>query len=226
MNRLMTTNDTASHVTSVSLFHSAYFPVQEGKDGMRLLIKMNAWQSERLTITNGNLIVVNRGVSINWQNEDHQSPRGGMQHRLYLVRVTQCGGSSTICIPGTESGWKRTCFCFLYPTLFFNTLAFRRDTLCFLGGVFLGGGGVTPSSSPFSVGGLARMQLSEPIVEFEAFRGYGALMTCAERLVTPYGCASFNERCWHCVPCWYCCINKTCPLLMQMLKAIFAVLSG
>lgn len=64
---------------------------------------MNLWQSETLTVTNGNLMVVNRGFSINWQNEAHQSHRGGVLHRQYPVRVTHCGGSSMTFVSGTES---------------------------------------------------------------------------------------------------------------------------
>lgn len=64
---------------------------------------MNFWQSETLTVTNGNLMVVNRGFSINWQNETHQSHWGGTLHRQYPVRVTHRGGSSMTCVSGTES---------------------------------------------------------------------------------------------------------------------------
>lgn len=48
-------------------------------------------------------MVVNRGFSINWQNEAHQSHRGRMLHRQYPVRVTHCGGSSMMRVSGTES---------------------------------------------------------------------------------------------------------------------------
>lgn len=48
-------------------------------------------------------MVVNRGFSINWQNEAHQSHRGGMLHRQSPVRVTHCGESSVTCVSGTES---------------------------------------------------------------------------------------------------------------------------
>lgn len=48
-------------------------------------------------------MVVNRGFSINWQNEAHQSHRGGVLHRQYPVRVTHCGGSSMTFVSGTES---------------------------------------------------------------------------------------------------------------------------
>lgn len=69
----------------------------------RSVIKMNLWQSETLTVTNCNLMVVNRGFASNWQNEAHQSHRRGMLHRQYPVRVTHCWGSSMTRVSGTES---------------------------------------------------------------------------------------------------------------------------
>lgn len=57
-------------------------------------------------------MVVNRGFSINWQNEAHQSHRGGMLHRQYPVGVTHCGGSSMTCVSGTESCRAGTVFSF------------------------------------------------------------------------------------------------------------------
>lgn len=93
----------------------------------RSLIKMNPWQSETLTDTNGNLMVVNRGFSINWQNEAHQSHRGGNAAQKVS---THCGGSSRKCVSGTESCREGTASLSLSrATLFLTTCGSQQTSL-------------------------------------------------------------------------------------------------
>lgn len=65
----------------------------------RSLITMSLWQSETLTVTNSNLMLVNRGFSINWQNEAHQSLRGEWCRDSVLSEdpaVTRVSGTNTL----------------------------------------------------------------------------------------------------------------------------------
>lgn len=140
---------------------------------------MNPRQSETLTDTNGNLMVVNRGFSINWQNEAHQSHRGGNAAQKVS---THCGGSSRKCVSGTESCREGTASLSLSQLCFSPHVALSRhrsdlfwQALFFLVAFQIGIGW-------HSLPVRAKTELSKHRW-IPAFRGYSLLLTCAERLV-------------------------------------------
>lgn len=137
-------------------------------------------------------MAVNRGFSINWQNETHQSHRGGMLHRKYPVRITHCGGSSRKSVSGTESCRERSVLPPL-PSLSVSTCGSQSTSLQLIltGFVFprrvWNGDWLAFSASQRETDVSKQCWIS-------AFGGYSLLMTWAERLVILNTCSLSGLR--------------------------------
>lgn len=134
----------------------------------------------------------NRGFTINWQNETHQSHRGGMLHIKYPVRITHCGGSSRKSVSGTESCRERSVPPSPSPSLSPHVALSRRLSNSFWQALFFLVAfemGIGWHSLPVS----AETDVSKQCW-ISAFGGYSLLMTWAERLVILNTCSLSGLR--------------------------------
>lgn len=132
---------------------------------------MSLWQSETLTVTNSNLMVVNRGFSINWQNEAHQSRRGEWCRGSVLSEgpaVTRVSGTGSLSPCVSHHMWLSAD---ISPTHSDSLCFFLSHLKCGLDGIFC----------------QSRLgqNCQNTLLNFSFWGGYSFLMTCYERLVTP-----------------------------------------